>query len=111
MRKIVLTALFLAGVTMTGYAFAQAGGKNLKILPKTMTKPEIKKIMKSISDGLGVQCDHCHNTDDMSLDTPKKEKAREMMKMSAEINKQYFKGEMKVTCITCHNGAAKPKSK
>ena len=57
----------------------------------------------------GITCDFCHKTDNMAEDTPKKEKAREMMLMAQGINKTYFKGEMKVTCITCHNGNHEPK--
>ena len=95
MRKLLIGAI-LAGFFMTGIAFvggareataADGGGKNLKVLPGTLTKAEIKKIMKGIADSLGVQCDHCHNTDDMSADTKMKDKARDMMKMTAEINR------------------------
>lgn len=116
-NKILLGALF-AGLLATGVAFfvrspeavaADPAGTNLKVLPKGMSKPELKKVMKSISTALGVQCDHCHNTDDMAADTPKKEEARAMMKMVSELNKQYFKGEPRITCMTCHNGAKKPK--
>src|SRR5688572_20441452 len=101
-KKMFLgAAAILAGFLMTGFAFvgdsrdasAGDGGKNLKILPKTMTKAEIKKLMKGIADALGVQCDHCHNTDDMSQDTKMKEKAREMMTMTAAINKNHFGGK------------------
>ncbi len=95
---------------LAGYAVAQEGGKNLKVLQKTWTKSEIKKYMKGVADGLGVQCDFCHNTDDMSADTPKKERAREMMTMVMDVNKKLFKGEDRVKCVTCHNGSQKPKN-
>ncbi len=116
MRKL-LVSLGLAGLLATGHAFAHSkppadtGGqaKNLKILPKDMPKAEIKKRMKKVAAALGVQCEHCHDTDDFAKDTEKKEIARQMMKMSAEINKEFFKGEMKVDCITCHNGSKEPK--
>src|SRR5262249_12869447 len=115
MRKLLL-CLSLSGLLATGYAFADdakdtGGGaaKNLKILPKDMPKAEIKKLMKKVASALGVQCEHCHDTDDFSKDTEKKEIARTMMKMSAEINKEFFKDEMKVGCVTCHNGAKVPK--
>jgi hypothetical protein len=32
-----------------------------------------------------------------------------MMLMTDAINKQHFKGEKKVGCMTCHNGKAEPK--
>jgi hypothetical protein len=113
-NKILVGALVtgLGGLVWAGVwgpsAHAQDGGKNIKVL-KGMSKADIKKTMKGIATALGVQCDHCHDTDDMSKDTPKKEKAREMMLMSEAINKQYFKGEKKVGCITCHNGKSEPK--
>ena len=116
MRQKILLGALLAGLLTLGWAgfvrspnaYAEDGGKNIKVL-KGMSKAEIKKFMKGVATALGVQCDHCHNTDDMSQDTPKKEKAREMMLMAASINKEYFKGEKKVGCITCHNGKPEPK--
>ncbi len=116
MRQKILSGALLAGVLTLGWAgfvrspnaYAEDGGKNIKIL-KGMSKADIKKTMKGIATALGVQCDHCHDTDDMSKDTPKKDKAREMMQMAEGINKTYFKGEKKVMCITCHNGKPEPK--
>ena len=69
---------------------------------------EIKKVMKAMSASLGVECDHCHNTEDMAVDTKHKLEAREMMVMVNDINKRYFKGEMEVTCKTCHRGQHEP---
>jgi hypothetical protein len=115
-QKILLGALFASLITI-GYgstvrqpaALADDSGlKNVKVLTG-MSKADLKKFMKSVASSLGVQCDHCHDTDDMSKDTPKKEKAREMLKMVATINKDYFKGEQRVTCMTCHNGKTEPK--
>lgn len=116
MRNKILLGAFLAGTLATGYAFfanspsadAADGGRNLKVLSKSLTKDQLKTLMKGISNALGVQCDHCHNEDDMALDTPKKEEARAMMKMVIAVNKQYFKGAEKVTCMTCHKGKKKP---
>jgi hypothetical protein len=116
MMKRILLGVMLASLAVVGWAtffragdvYAQDGGKNIKIL-KGMSKADIKKTMKGISSALGVQCDHCHDTDDMSKDTPKKEKAREMMLMVESINKTHFKGEKKVGCVTCHNGKTEPK--
>lgn len=114
-ERLLLTAalaglLSLAWLGMGGAprAYAEDGGKNLKVL-KGMSKADIKKNMKGIAGALGVQCDHCHDTDDMAKDTPKKEAARQMMLMTADLNKKYFKGENKVGCITCHNGKPEPK--
>lgn len=108
-KKTFLSSMLIAGLALTGYGFAQEGPKNLKVLPKTLTKPEIKKIMKGYADALGVQCDFCHDTDDMSKDTEHKTKARDMIAMTMEINKTTFKGKDRVKCVTCHNGAKEPK--
>lgn len=117
MRKSLFIGALLSGVLMTAIAFVSPhpasagdpGGKNLKVLPKDLSKADIKKMMKGIADSLGVQCDFCHDTDDMAKDTEHKEVARAMMKMTAEINKASFKGKSRVTCMTCHNGKAEPK--
>lgn len=115
MRNKVLVGVIFAALVGTGYAFvrpttvlAADGGKNVKILTK-MSKAEIKKYMKEVAKALGVQCDHCHDTDDMSKDTDMKIKARDMMVMVQEINKAHFGGKERVKCVTCHNGSTKPK--
>lgn len=110
-----LLGAILAGLLATGFAFvrptkaeAADAAKNIKVL-KGMSKADIKKYMKEVAKALGVQCDHCHDTDDMSLDTDMKNKARAMMTMVDEINKTNFKGAKRVKCVTCHNGSIKPK--
>ncbi|MBX3253546.1 MAG: c-type cytochrome [Chitinophagaceae bacterium] len=96
---------------------------NLKVLPKNIDHEELSKIMKGFNVSLGVKCNHCHvpsKTDPKKLDfqsdeKPEKEVARSMMKMTAKINKKYFKqndgGASTLTCLTCHNGKAHPDSK
>ncbi len=91
-------------------AVAQApGGKNLQVLPKTMSKDEIKKVMKAQSKALGVECDHCHDQADMAKDTDNKKVAREFMKAVAAFNQTMFKGKPEVTCMHCHRGKVEPK--
>jgi hypothetical protein len=116
MRQKMLSGAILAGLLTLGWAgfvrapnaYAEDGGTNIKVL-KGMSKADLKKTMKGIATALGFQCDGCHDTDNMAKDTPKKEKAREMMLMVESINKTYFKGEKRVGCITCHNGKNEPK--
>jgi hypothetical protein len=102
-------AAFFAVTLPSPAAVADDAPKNLKILPKTMSKADIKKLMKGVASSLGVQCDHCHDTDAFEKDTEKKEVARKMMTMTGDINQKFFKGEAKVGCITCHNGQKAPK--
>jgi len=65
--------------------------------------------MQFITASLGVECDFCHVEHQMDKDD-KKEKgfAREMMKMQFAIDKTNFKGDLEVTCYTCHRGSAHP---
>ncbi len=116
MKSKVLYGAIAAGLMAMLYAFVAnsptadaAGGKNLKVYPKDTDKKTLKKDMKAISKALDVQCDYCHDLDDMAKDTEHKEAAREMMKMTMELNKKHFKGKPRVRCVTCHNGKKKPK--
>ncbi|MES2829935.1 MAG: c-type cytochrome [Bacteroidota bacterium] len=97
--------------------------KNLKVLPKSTTKDQLDKVMDGFKVGLGVRCNFCHvpmkdnpkKMDFASDEKPEKETARDMMKMTAKINKKYFH-DMKtkegaiiaISCITCHNGKSEP---
>ena len=85
--------------------------ENVQILEIESVK-EMKKYMKSISKDLGGKCKDCHDMDDMSIDNPIKNKAREMMILTKEINdflisinKKEDEKIEKVTCWTCHKGS------
>lgn len=80
---------------------------NLKVLPKSWTETELTAYMKKASEGLGVQCDHCHQFDDMSVETEMKGKARSMMEITMNIDKD-LGGTGRVGCITCHKGKTQP---
>ena len=103
--------------TLAALAFAVAATahadppKNLKVLPPTLTKDELKRTMREQAKALDVDCDYCHDMPDMASDKlDKKLIAREMMKMTIEINSRWLKGKPKhpVTCATCHRGKAIP---
>lgn len=108
-RWLVLATLVLVG----GSAIAD-GFKNLQVLPKTISKDELKALMKAQAKALDVECDHCHNVPNMdSDDNPNKKIARDMMKMTLEINQKWLKGikdadKHQVTCGTCHRGHESP---
>jgi hypothetical protein len=92
-----------------------AGPKNLQVLPKSSTKDQVKATMKAMSRDLGVECDFCHEVPDMASDkSPKKKTAREMMRMTEELNAKWIKkvaAKAEVTCVTCHRGHEKPDGK
>src|SRR5260370_40821685 len=65
--------------------------------------------MQFIAAPLGVECTFCHVPGKMELDDkPAKKTAREMMAMTAAINKNSFGGRPPVTCYSCHHGSSHP---
>ena len=108
----VLMTIFFVTVGLGTYVPVEAVAappKNLQVFPKNTTKKVLKKKMKKMAAALDVQCDYCHNTRKMEEDTKHKKVARDMLRMTAAINKANFKGKDRVTCLTCHNGQKEPK--
>jgi hypothetical protein len=93
---------------------ALADWKNLQVLPKTLSKDEMKALMKGQAKALGVECDFCHDVPDMASDkNEKKQVARKMIQMTNEINQKWITGwkgadKNKITCGTCHQGHESP---
>ncbi|MBZ4188982.1 c-type cytochrome [Niabella beijingensis] len=96
---------------------------NLKVLPQDITHERLDSIMESFNKALGVKCDFCHakgkNTERLDFasdENPAKEVARNMLRMTIDINKNYFRTDSvihpaylnTVTCNTCHKGDAYP---
>jgi hypothetical protein len=122
----ILSALVLLGVAATHKPVLQA--RNLKVLPKDISDKKLDSIMDSYNVALGVGCDFCHvkvkstmwgkpdSIDYASDKEPMKENARDMMRMTIEINSKHFyfdKNERPeylktVTCKTCHRGEPFP---
>jgi len=112
----ILCLIFICSVSL----FAQRGRggaapagpppgppKNLKILP---ADTNIQQTMGAFRTALGVQCTYCHIQGDFaSDDNPKKNMARNMLRIAADINAGFPDGKNHVTCYTCHRGDAKPK--
>jgi hypothetical protein len=76
--------------------------KNIQVF-KDAPATEFIASMRFLSTALGVECEFCHEGT-RQTDTPNKIKARQMMLMMGEINKQNFGGQQVVTCHTCHKG-------
>ena len=106
----------------------EEGYKNLKLLPKKITKQQLDKVMDEFKDALGVKCSFCHvhtkddpkKWDFASDEKPEKSVARKMITMTNKINKKFFHGKSKVgeenavlevRCVTCHHGTAHPEMK
>jgi hypothetical protein len=98
---------------------APAGGgqapKNLQVLPKDWTIPQVTTLMRTFTQGLGVQCTYCHVQDRSVDDNPHKGVARKMIAMMnatndalKDVGEPAKEGSPKVTCYTCHRGQEKP---
>lgn len=107
-----------------GYV-AQTPWENLKVLPQNISKDSLDHLMKNYAMSLGVKCTYCHvpsKADPKKLDFASDEKmekeiARGMIKMTDDLNDNYFKPyfpEPKpnqvhvVNCVMCHRGTVNP---
>ena len=106
--SVVVLAVAL-GVLAQGEGKKKGGGAptNLKIL----TPDTYREAMQNFTAALGVQCTHCHAAQGgmASDDNPKKEVARNMLRMVQEINAKFPDGQRHVSCYTCHRGDVTPK--
>lgn len=125
-RGIVVPVVFTCLAAMGSTAHAQIPDKftNLQVLPKDIQKQELVRIMRNFSTALGTRCDHCHVEDDATHEhdwasdaKDAKKIAREMMKMSGEVNSILTRniGSMRpdpvqVRCVTCHHGLVTPET-
>lgn len=95
--------------------------KNLKVLPKDLTRDQVTTIMRGFANALGVRCTHCHVGEDgnpQSMDYASDEKhekdaAREMLRMVERINVDFVRKvsddeHADVRCVTCHRGRSHP---
>ncbi len=128
MKKTVFVIACFVTLIITSVAFTTSNPplyKNLKILPKDISKEGLDSVMHNFNSSLGVRCGFCHvrneekkSMDFASDDKPEKLIARKMMLMTYAINKNYFpaeKGATKeqasiqtITCYTCHKGQEIP---
>lgn len=110
--------------TTEGYV-AQTRWENLKVLPQDISKDSLNHLMKNYATSLGVNCTHCHvpsKVDPTKLDFAsdlkiEKEIARVMIKMTNDINANYFQPHFPepkpdqvhvVNCVMCHRGTSNP---
>lgn len=101
--------------TETYEGMSKDGFKNLKILPKNISKDSLMNLMEGYNKALGVKCNHCHTMDKSSDKKHEKEIARHMIKFTNELNAKEFApigNEYKnaIECATCHRGSTKPMS-
>jgi hypothetical protein len=72
--------------------------------------------MGMFASAMGNDCTFCHDSGayfdkaKFATPTPLIMRARQMIVMMNALNKQYFGGQPRVTCFTCHAGSQSPKS-
>ncbi len=90
--------------------------ENIEIL-KGMPASRVLPIMqRAFNKSLGVRCNHCHEFGKWASDVkPTKQIAREMWKMTGQINRELLKNipnlkseQAIVNCTTCHRGEVVP---
>ena len=87
--------------------------KNIQVL-KGIPVDEFMDTMGMFSSSLGFDCVSCHSGDiytnraAFAETTPLIQRARQMIVMMNTINKNYFGGQPRVSCFTCHNAKNRP---
>jgi photosynthetic reaction center cytochrome c subunit len=130
------TAVGLTSLPYDPFSTYLSGSKDIRVVSTTAlptpTKHAIKDtegtyaLMVHMSEGLGVNCTYCHNSQAFSSwqgSTPKRVTAWHGIRMAREINNNYItsltdvfpanrkgpQGDVaKVNCETCHQGVFKP---
>ena len=89
--------------------------QNVQVL-KGIPADEFLDTMGMFSSALLFDCVSCHAQEIISdpkgfaIATPRIQRARQMIVMMNTINKQFFGGQPRVTCFTCHGGGNRPKT-
>jgi len=98
--------------SQTAMTQVKAGGSGPFVDLKLLKPVEVEPQMKAYAQGLGVACAYCHMPADYATnEPPNKVVARQMIILTRDINAKYFGGAERVTCYSCHQGAAVPKMK
>ena len=100
------------GETQTKTETAGQKFKSIKVLNE-MPADQMGKVMNMMSASLGVNCAFCHASNDGDYEKEgfeHKDIARQMLKMTFELNKNYFENRPEVNCNTCHQGKAHPQA-
>lgn len=127
MKTFITIGVLIISVTLS-YAFvatSHAEYENLQVLPKNTNKYQMDSIMKHFTYSLGINCYYCHvqlnnamrDWDFASDNNENKKTAREMLRMTIDLNKTYFKeytvnhfldANQAITCYSCHRGEKIP---
>ncbi len=123
---LIFAVLFISATLSEKSKKSEEQFVNLTVLPKNTTEEELSFVMDAFKASLGVKCSFCHavaadssqgrHLDFVSDAKPEKERAREMMRMTAMLNKEFFNPDHSdrtdtlntVMCYTCHRGNHEP---
>ena len=107
----IFTGMLLAQAPEQSKKGPRPAAKNLQVL----TEDELHSgLMQKYAAALGGNCLTCHvqgtesRPDFASDENPHKVIARNMIKMTKEINAKFPDGKEHVTCYTCHRGSHEP---
>lgn len=84
--------------------------KSIKVL-NDMPADQMGKVMNMMAASLGVNCKFCHASNDGDYEKEgfeHKDIARNMLKMTFDLNKNYFDGRPEINCNSCHQGKSHP---
>ncbi|MBM3770834.1 MAG: c-type cytochrome [Acidimicrobiia bacterium] len=113
-RALALGLVFAVVLSAPIHAWAQEPARSA---PNIVT---VVETMRTYTQGLGVECIYCHvdgqngRLNYRSDDNPRKQVARKMIAMTADINTMIGLGRSehsttRVTCLTCHRGVPDPR--
>ena len=125
MKKWQAIFIVLAGILITLGAYTKPTAENSNPLITQHGRSQLDSIMTEWSVSLGVKCSYCHarhtdtNQPGLNYDSekkPQKRTARNMYRMTAYLNANYFNFNNStkpdtvqvVICYTCHRGRPKP---
>ena len=125
-RRAIAAAILIAAVSAPVVAQApREKFTNLQVLPKDIEPEVLRAMMAGFTRALGVRCIHCHVGQEgrpfqpgefAKDDKPTKLKAREMIRMTQDINDKYLATlahrtdpPIRVQCFTCHHGVTQPR--
>ena len=111
---VVFACVFLSNEANTQTKVETAGQKfkSIKVL-NDMPAEQMGKVMNMMAASLGVDCKFCHAANDGDFEKEgfeHKDIARQMLKMTFDLNKNYFDGRSEVNCNSCHQGKSHPQA-
>ncbi|MBI4888280.1 MAG: photosynthetic reaction center cytochrome c subunit [Acidobacteria bacterium] len=110
----LVSLVSVAGQAGTEPPMSEAFFKNVQVL-KGIPVDEFMDTMGMFAASLGYDCVSCHSPNiyeqratAYAETTPLVQRARQMIVMVNTINKNYFAGQARVSCFTCHHAKNRP---